>query len=166
MIKLDKLDLKLLQAMHRNCRAKNINLADECGVVPSTTLERIRRLEEQGILKGYQANIDLKSIGLTVQGFVTVSLSLHNVENIRHLEEEIQTVPCVQACYRLSGRFDFILHVVARDIEHFGELIQNRIARIKGISKLETFFIFSEVKGPQIWDSLNCLCLKDEDSQL
>jgi Lrp/AsnC family leucine-responsive transcriptional regulator len=148
---MDDLDLKILQRLQRNGRARNADLAREFGVAPSTMLERIRRLEKQGVVKGYQAVIDLKRLDLTVQGFISVTLNLHNVEHIRRLEDAIQSVPYVLACYHLTGRFDYMLRVAARDLNHLGELIKERIATIPGIGKLETFLVLSEVKSEENW---------------
>jgi Lrp/AsnC family leucine-responsive transcriptional regulator len=151
---IDDLDRKILQMLRRDGRARNAELARECGVAPSTMLERVRRLEEQGVIQGYQAVIDLRCIGLTVHGFVMITLDRHNIQQIRQLEKDIETVPYVRACYHLTGRFDYMLHVAARDLNHLGELIKERIATIPGIGKLETFLVFSEIQTGGNWPLL------------
>jgi Lrp/AsnC family leucine-responsive transcriptional regulator len=152
---MDDLDAQILGALQRDGRAKNADLAREFGVAPSTMLERVRRLEERGIIRGYRAVADLKALGLTVQGFVMVILDRHNTELIRRLEEEIQSIPHVRSCFHLTGRFDYMLQVAARDLDHLGDLIKSQIATIPGIGRLETFVILSEVKrdeSPSILD--------------
>jgi len=155
MIHMDDLDHRILQSLQRNGRTKNADLAREFGVAPSTMLERVRRLEEQGVVQGYRAVLDLKRLGFMVQGFVSITLDRHNIEHIRRLEEEIHTIPCVRACYHLTGRFDYMLHVAARDLTHLGTLIKERIATIPGIGKVETFLVLSEVKNEENWAILD-----------
>ena len=147
MAEMDDLDRRILQSLQRNGRARNVDLARTFGVAPSTMLERVRRLEDQGVVQGYRAIVDLKRLGFTVQGFVSITLDRHNIEQIRRLEEEIQNIPHVCACYHLTGRFDYMLHIAARDLDHLGELIKERIATIPGIGRMETFLVLSEVKS-------------------
>lgn len=138
-------------ALHRNGRQKNADLARKLGVAPSTMLERVRRLEERGLIKGYRAVIDPQALGLKVQGFVSLVLDRHQAGDMRRLEAEIDSMPQVRACYHLTGRFDYLLHVAARDLDHLGRLIKERIASIPGIGRVETFLIFSEVKRDKGW---------------
>ena len=147
MVEMDDLDRRILRSLQQNGRARNVDLARACGVAPSTMLERVRRLEEHGVVRGYRAIVDPKRLGFTVQGFVSITLDRHNIEQIRRLEEEIQNIPHVCACYHLTGRFDYMLHIAARDLDHLGELIKERIATIPGIGKMETFLVLSEAKS-------------------
>jgi len=153
MIDIDQLDRKILKLLSRNARIRNADLARQCGVAPSTMLERMRRLEEEGVIRRYEALIDERVMGLTVQGFVMITLDRHNIQQIRRLEKDIEDVPYVRACYHLTGRFDYMLHVSARDLDHLGELIKERIATIPGIGKLETFLVLSEVQTGEDWPS-------------
>jgi len=148
---MDKLDLKILQELQANGRKKNVELASELGVAPSTVLERVRRLEENGLIKGYRAMLDPKKLGLGIQAFVAVSLDRHQVESIKNFEEGIQQISHVRVCYHSAGRFDYLLHVVARDLEQLGELIKDWIASIPGTGKVETFLVYSEVKQDHGW---------------
>ncbi len=148
---MDSLDQKILSALQANARKKNIDLSRELGVAPSTVLERIRRLEEQGWVLGYRALLSPSLIGLPIQAFVAVTLDRHQVETIQAFEQGIQQLPYVRACYHVAGRFDYLLHVVAHDLEQLGELIKNQIASIPGIGKVEAFPLYSEVKQDQGW---------------
>jgi len=147
--KMDALDRKILIALQQSGRKSNAEMARELGVAPSTILERIRRLEENRQILGYRALIDPEALGLAVQGFVSVTLDRHDKEYIRKFEEGIQNIAHVRACYHVTGRFDYLLYVVARDLAHLGELVKERIASIGGIGKVETFLLFSEVKSDQ-----------------
>jgi len=148
---MNTLDQRILAALQANARIKNVDLSRELGVAPSTVLERVRRLEEQGWIEGYRALVSPEKLGLTIQSFVAVILDRHEVDAIQAFEQGIQQVPYVRICYHVAGRFDYLLHVVARDLEHLGELIKNQIASIPGIGKVESFPIYSEVQPDKGW---------------
>jgi Lrp/AsnC family leucine-responsive transcriptional regulator len=137
--------------LQQNGRITNVDLARQFGVAPSTMLERLRRLEEHGLVRGYRAIIDPKAVGLTLQGFVAVVLTRHDKAFIRSFEDGIQHIPNVRACYHITGRFDYLLYMAARDLAHWGELVKERIAAINGIAKLESFLVLSEIKEDQGW---------------
>ena len=144
---MDLLDLKILKALQTSGRKKNAELARELGVAPSTMMERIRRLEESGVLQGYRASIDPKKLGLNIQAFISVTLSRHETEIIHQFEESIRKTPHIRACYHLAGRFDYLLHVFVADLDQLGELVKKRITALPGFGKSETFLVFSEIKS-------------------
>jgi Lrp/AsnC family transcriptional regulator, leucine-responsive regulatory protein len=148
---MDDLDQKILAALQANARTKNAELARELDVAPSTVLERIRRLEERGVIQGYRGVIDPAKLGLAIQAFAAISLDRHEVDRIQKFEQEIQQIPHVRVCHHLAGRFDYLLHVAAQDLEQLGELIKNQIASIPGIGRVETLPIYSKVKSDQGW---------------
>lgn len=148
---MDQLDLKILSALQVGGRRRNADLAREFGVAPSTMLERIRRLEEKGHLKGYRALVDPKSLGLNVQALISITLGQHSSETIRPFEEGIRNIPNVRVCYHLSGRFDYLILVAVEDLDHLGRLVKEKIAALPGVGKSETFLVFSEIKEDQGW---------------
>jgi Lrp/AsnC family leucine-responsive transcriptional regulator len=148
---MDDLDKNILLALQNSARKKNADLARELGVAPSTMLERVRRLEERGLVKGYRAMIDPRALGLKVQGFIAITLDQHQVGNIKSFEEGIQRIPFLRACYHLTGRFDYLLHMAVRDLDELGDLIKAHIASLPGVAKSETFLVLSEVKADGGW---------------
>lgn len=148
---MDALDRKTLIALQQNGRITNADLARQLGIAPSTMLDRLRRLEEHGLISDCRAIIDPKAIGLTLQRFVAVVLSRHDKEFIRNFEDGIQHIPNVRACYHITGRFGYLLHVAALDLANWGELVKEWISAINGIAKLESFLVFSEIKEKQGW---------------
>jgi len=148
---MDKLNFKILRALQTNARKSNIELARKFNVAPSTMLERIRQLEKRGIVCGYRAIIDPTTLGLNIQGFVSVTLDRHDVDCIRKFEKGVQKILFVRGCYHVTGRFDYLLHVDAHSLSHLRELVKEKIASIKGIGKIETFLVFSEVKSEEGW---------------
>ncbi len=146
---MDNIDRQTLNSLQLDGRKKNSILAKETGLAPSTMLERVKKLESKGILKGYRAVVDPEKIGLKAQGFACISLDRHQVKDIEVLENEIKKISNVRACYHITGRFDYLLHVVAPDLGNFGSLIKEKLATIPGMGKIETFIVYSEVKPDQ-----------------
>jgi Lrp/AsnC family leucine-responsive transcriptional regulator len=144
---MDTLDLRILKILQNSGRKKNAELARELGVPPSTMLERIRRLEESGVLRGYRATLDPNMLGLSIQAFISLILSRHASDIIRKFEEGIRQIPNVRACYNLTGRFDYLLHVATKDLDQLGKLIKTQITALPGFGKSESFLVLSEVKS-------------------
>ncbi len=146
---MDALDRNILRALQRDARIKNAELARDLGVAPSTMLERVRRLEERGYFNGFRAIVNPEKLGLTVQAIVSVSLGQHSVKTIRPFEQAVKAIPNILVCYHVTGRFDYILHVVAKNLNHLGILVKEQIASMPGVGKTETFLVFSEIKNDQ-----------------
>lgn len=148
---MDNLDYRIIKALQTNGRIKKTSLARKLNVPGTTLVERIRRLEKNQVITEYHANIDPLKLGLFIQAFISVSLDHHQKSRIRNIENDIQRIPYVRACYHVTGRFDYLLHIAAKDVNHLGELVKKQIAAIEGIGKIETFIIFSEAKSDRGW---------------
>ncbi len=143
---MDDLDHKILRALQKDAGRKNADLAKDLGVAPSTMLERVRRLKERGYFDGYRAIINPEKLGYTIQALISVSLSEHSTETIRPFEKAVKKIPNILTCYHVTGRFDYIIQVVAKNLNHLGLLVKEHIASIPGVGKTETFIVFSEIK--------------------
>jgi len=142
----DDLDRNILEALQTDARRKNADLAKDLGVAPSTMLERVRRLKERGYFDGYRAIINPEKLGYTIRALISVSLSEHSTETIRPFEAAVKKIPNILTCYHVTGRFDYIVYVVAKNLNHLGLLVKEQIASIPGVGKTETFIVFSEIK--------------------
>lgn len=143
---MDPIDLRILRSLQANGRMTNIELARQSDLAPSTTLERVRRLEERGVIKGYRALLNAHAIGYGIEAMVMVNLGRHEALSIEDFEARIRAVPEVRASFHLAGRYDYLLHVVARDIDHLRELVTKNLAAIRGVEKQETFLVLSTLK--------------------
>ena len=148
---MDRIDRHTLKALQQDGRKKNADLARENGLAPSTMLERVKKLEEKGVIQGYRAVVNPSKLGLMAQGFACISLDRHRVKDIQVLEDEIKKIPHVRACYHITGRFDYLLHVVAPDLSNLGTLVKKHLATIPGMGKIETFLVYEEVKPDRGW---------------
>jgi len=144
---MDNLDRKILRALQKDARVKNADLARQLGVAPSTMLERVRRLEERGYLSGFKAIVNPEKLGLDVQALISVSLGQHSTQTIRPFEQAVKSIPNIMTCYHVTGRFDYILQVVAKNLKELGILVKEQIASLPGVGKTETFLVFSEIKN-------------------
>jgi Lrp/AsnC family leucine-responsive transcriptional regulator len=144
---MDEIDTSILRALQRNGRQKHNELARRLNIAQSTVSERVRRMESQGLIKGYRAIIDTVQLGLNVRAFISIRLGRHEKETIQRFEEQIRKIPHVQACYHLTGRYDYLLHVVTANLDELGDLVKNVIAELPGYVTSETFVIFSDVKS-------------------
>ena len=143
---MDSIDRSIVATLQAQGRIPNAELARMNNLAPSTTLERIRRLESQGVIRGYQALLDPQMLGLHVQALVLITLDRHQVGSIDDFEDGVRAIPEVMTCSHLTGRYDYMLHVVVRDMDHLGELVKCTLAAIGGVEKQETFLVLSTVK--------------------
>jgi len=148
---LDALDREILAALQRDGRQTNAHLAEQLGLSASATLERVRRLERGGQVRGYHADVAPDALGVGLQAFVAAELHAHSRGHIEDFERGIAVVEGVRTCYHITGRFDYLLHVAVRDLEHLGRLIKMDIAAIPGVAKLETLLVLTEVKADAGW---------------
>ena len=145
-IKLDKKDKQILKILQTDGRITNAQLAQDVGLSPAPTLERVKKLEKAGIIESYHAHLNHAAIGLGVSTFVKVTLKGHNKETITRFTKEIQKVDEVVECHHTTGTADFMLKVVARDIPAYQELMLESITEIMEINEIESMVILSTLK--------------------
>lgn len=148
---MDDLDRRALIELQRDGSLTNARLAELIGLSQSATSERVRRLEAEGHLEGYRALVNPTSLGIGLEAFVAAELVRHESACIEAFEAGVTALPAVRACYHVAGRFDYLLHVAVRDLEHLGSLIKTDIAVIPGVDRVETMLVYSEVKPDRGW---------------
>jgi Lrp/AsnC family transcriptional regulator, leucine-responsive regulatory protein len=145
-VKLDPTDRKIIEILQANSNITNAQLALEIGLSPAPTLERVKKLENSGVIKSYHALVDLTSVGLGVSTFVTVSLKGHNKENINKFIKEIKDIPEVVECHHVTGQYDFILKMVSSDIPSYQNLMLEKLSNIEVVDNLQSTIILSTFK--------------------
>ena len=143
---MDRTDRKILEILKTNGRVSNADLAREVGMAPSSMLERVRRLEDKGVIRGYRAVLDPRELGYQVQAMVMINLGRHAQDRIEDFESGVAAIPEVKSCSHVTGRYDYILHIAARDIDHLRDLVKHRLGGLPGVEKQETFLALSTVK--------------------
>lgn len=148
--KLDKIDRKILEILQSNAKITNAQLSKEIGLSPAPTLERVKKLENAGIIHSYHAKLDMSKIGLDVSTFVHVSLKGHNKENIETFLAEIRNIDEIIECHHITGTGDFILKIVATDIASYQKLMLEKVSDIKVIDSLQSMVILSTFKDSKV----------------
>jgi len=149
-IKLDKIDRKILEILQANAKITNAQLSKEIGLSPAPTLERVKKLEVSGIIKSYHAKLDPAAIGLGVTTFVHVTLIGHNKRNIEAFLEQINKVDEIIECHHITGSGDFILKVIAKDITSYQNLMLDKVSEIKEVDNMQSMVILSTFKDSKI----------------
>ncbi len=149
-IKLDPTDRKILELLQTNSNITNAQLASEIGLSPAPTLERVKKLENAGVIKSYHAVVDQASIGLGVCTFVTVSLKGHNKENIDKFIKAISKIEEVVECHHVTGQADFIMKIVASDIPAYQSLMLEKVSNIEVVDNMQSTVILSTFKDSRV----------------
>jgi Lrp/AsnC family transcriptional regulator, leucine-responsive regulatory protein len=146
-IDLDRTDLLLLTELQRNGRQTNTELAERVHLSPSACLRRIQRLEREGVIAGYRAEVDPERLGLGLQAFVRVQLSRHDADAVAAFAAFVNEWDEVIACHALTGDMDYLVHVVVRDLEHFSHFLLDRLLNQAGVADVNSSFVLRTVKA-------------------
>lgn len=139
-------EIKILSLLQQDARITNQTLADEIGLSTSPCWRKVRRLEEDEVIQGYRAVLNRKKIGLGVMVFVRVSIDSHSESEARRFEQEVAALEHVVACYSIGGDADFLLQVVARDLDAYADFAMAVIRRLPGIKEMQSMFVLKEIK--------------------
>jgi DNA-binding Lrp family transcriptional regulator len=139
---LDRTDRVLLAAVQNNARLSNKELAAMADLAPSSCLERMRRLERDGVIRAWRAEIDPAPLGLGIQALLAVQLRLHVREAFESFTAHIETLPEAVAMWQLAGTTDFLVHLVCRDTEHLRTLTMDAFTIRPEVSRIETSLVF------------------------
>jgi Lrp/AsnC family transcriptional regulator, leucine-responsive regulatory protein len=149
-LKLDKIDLKILEIVQGNGRITNLLLSSEIGLSPAPTLERVKKLENSGIIKSYHASLDENALGLGIKAIVQVSLTRQINNAIHNFKQQIMGINEIVECYQVTGNFDYQLKLMVPDIHAFERLIEEKLSKIEEIRQMQTMVIVSTVKESKI----------------
>ncbi|SOE50928.1 transcriptional regulator, AsnC family [Burkholderia sp. OK233] len=147
MIKLDRYDIAILHILERDGRITKSKLAEEVNLSISPAWERVRKLEQSGVIRGYRADVDWVGALRASRIVVEVTLSRHTAADMRRFEERVRAADEVILCYATGGGVDYVLHVVARDIDHYQRFIDALLMEDLGIERYFTFIVTKVVKG-------------------
>lgn len=142
----DETDLGILHLLRKNARISNKALAARTGIAPSTCLARVRRLEREGVIAGYHAELAPAAVGVRIQAMIGVRMVRHvraDVEAFRnHAMAQKETV----AIYHVAGADDFLVHVATRDTDHLREMLLHVFTERPEVAHVETRLIFEQAR--------------------
>lgn len=148
--KIDEIDKKILEILQSRAKITNARLSEEIGLSPAPTLERVKKLEQLGIITSYHAKLNTEKIGLGVTTFVLATLNGHNRANIEGFIEEINKIPEVIECHHITGAGDFILKVVSKDISAYQKLMLEKVSDIKQVDNMQSMVVLSTFKDSKV----------------
>jgi Lrp/AsnC family transcriptional regulator, regulator of ectoine-degradation genes len=146
MLKLDERDLQILKILAQEGRISKAALAERINLSPTPCLERMKRLEDAGIIVGYHAEIALKKFVQCVTVFVAIELESHRAEYAQTFENAVQKHDAITACWSIGGGFDYLLQVVTRDIDNYQRLIDRLLEQGLGITRYYSYVVTKPVK--------------------
>jgi len=135
---LDGIDRKLLAELQAEGRVTNVDLARRVGLTAPPCLRRVRALEEEGVIRGYHAELDASKLGFAITVFAMVSLRSQAEKDLKGFEEHIRTLPEVRECHMLNGEIDFILKIVSKDLQSFQEFLTSKLTPAPNVASVKT----------------------------
>ena len=144
---LDRVDLLLLAELQRNGRLTNADLAERVHLSPSACLRRVQRLERDGVIAGYRADVSAERLGLGLQAFVRVQLKHHDSAAVAGFAELVNGWDEVIACHALTGDMDYLLRVVVMDMAHYSRFVLDTLLKHPSVQDCKTSFVLDRVKS-------------------
>lgn len=145
-VQLDQLDLAILRELQTDGRMANVELAGRVGLSPSATLERVRRLERDGVIAGYVARVDPASLGRHVTVFVSVSLREHDTGAVGRFEAAVAEIPEVLECHHVAGEADFLLKMLVHDVAALRSVLVDNLSGIANVGKVHSTLVLATSK--------------------
>ena len=138
MANLDDIDRKLLAELQAEGRITNVELAHRVGLTAPPCLRRVRALEDEGVIKGYHADLDPGKLGFSITVFAMVSLKSQAEDALREFEEAMRDLPEVREVHMLNGEIDFIIKIVSKDLQSFQEFLTSKLTPAPNVASVKT----------------------------
>jgi DNA-binding Lrp family transcriptional regulator len=138
MANLDRIDRRLLRELQDEGRITNVELAQRVGLTAPPCLRRVRALEDEGVIRGYHADLDSSKLGYAITVFALVSLKSQAEDALRQFEDHMKGLPEVRECHMLNGVIDFILKIVSRDLQCFQEFLTSKLTPAPNVASVKT----------------------------
>lgn len=144
---IDDTDKSILRLLQHNSKLTIKEIAGKLNLTPTPIFERIKRLEKEQYITSYRAVIDRKKIGLSLLVFCNISLKQHEATFISKFEKAIQQFPEIIECYHIGGMSDYLIKVVAKDMDTYQYFVAKKLASIDNIGQVQSSFVMTEVKS-------------------
>lgn len=143
---LDEIDRRILRELQRDGRISNAELSDRVGLSPSPCLRRVRLLEEAGVISGYTATLAPEHLGLGVMVFTRVWLKAQDAETVDRFTAAVRDLPNVLDCFLMAGDCDFIMRIVARDLQDYRQFQIDHLSKIDGVASMKSELPMERIK--------------------
>jgi len=150
-MKLDKIDKKILMILQNNCKISNAALAREIRLTAPAALERVKKLEKNGLILGYKAILNKKKLGKGLTCFIALHLEHHNKREMFPLiEKGLKKLEEIEEIHFLTGRHDYLIKVNLRDVDELREFLVEKLTKIEFINAIETFLAISSITNTNL----------------
>lgn len=147
MFEIDATNAHILDLLQQDGRMTNAKLAEQLQMTETPCWRRLKRLEEMGVIEGYQANVNRRKLGLGVMAFVQISCAEHDQTSMAEFQRIIEATPQILSCHNTTGEDDFLLIVVARDLDDYSAFVDKTLRRLPGISSIRSNLSLKEMKA-------------------
>lgn len=144
---LDQIDIGILRALQQNAKLTTKELADRVNLSPTSTFERVKRLEREGIIQRYVALVDAHKLGNNIIIWCNIRLKQHTHDYIKEFMDAVQDIEQITDCYNTSGDFDFLIKVYARDMKAYQDFMLNTLGKMHCLGSLNSVFVIGEIKS-------------------
>jgi Lrp/AsnC family leucine-responsive transcriptional regulator len=145
-MRLDRLDARIIAELQKDGRSSVVELGERIGLTGTPCARRVRQLEQNGVILGYTAIVDPARLGLKVQAFVQVKLNRHTDENVDQFQRELASLEHVVSCQAITGEYDFMLQVVAPDLEALSALVLKKLLKISCVRDVHSSIVLDTIK--------------------
>ncbi len=143
---MDKIDAKILEIVQKDGSITNKDLASKINLSPAATLSRVNKLKKSGIIKLFTAVLDEKKLDYDISTITFVNLAPHNRKTSDNFIKNIQKIPQIQECHNITGNWDYMLRIVAKDMQSYKDFVIDQLLEIAGVNKIETIMILNTEK--------------------
>lgn len=143
---LDDVDRTILRLLQEDATLSNARLAERLSLSVTPCWRRLQRLEQEGYIEDYQANLNRRKLGFGVLAFLQLGLDLHSDVTVVGFEASIGALPMVLACHKITGAADYLLQVVAEDLDAYGEFIE-LLRKLPGVRAIHSSLALREIKA-------------------
>ncbi|MHC5653227.1 Lrp/AsnC family transcriptional regulator [Stappia sp.] len=150
MTRIDRLDADILDRLQRNGRLSNARLAESLSLSETPCWRRLKRLEETGVIEGYQAVLNRRALGLGVMAFVQLTCSRHGERDTAEFQRIIAASPNVLSCHNTTGDADYLLQVVARDLDAYSAFVEAVLRKLPGVTGIRSSLSLRELKASNL----------------
>jgi len=149
-MKLDELDLKILKRLQENGKVTNLQLSKDIGLSPAPTLERVKKLENNGFIRSYHALVEESKLELGLAAYMQISLIRQRDNAINNFIEQINKIDEVMECYNVTGQADYLLKIIVKDITAFDTLVKEKLSPIEEIRNMHSMIVISKDKYSKV----------------
>lgn len=142
----DKTDAAILRLIQTDGRLSNARIAEQVNLSETPCWRRLKRLESEGYIQGYQAMLDRRKLGFDVLAFVLVSLGNHRGEEPVAFEQQVSQNPQILSCHNITGESDYLLQVIAPDLDSYGQFVGTVLRQLPGVTAIRSLLSLREVK--------------------